>query len=269
MVLANVQGNGLTFETLRVLVRDDINNIKAHKMLRDGEKMDALQLEQALKLIEDAVSPITQNETVSLTGALGRILTQDILAPMWQPPFPRSPVDGYALRALDTANAEKNKGIVFPVIEKRYAGDWSDRALQSGEAFHIMTGALIPDGADCVIPQEDVIVNGGSITIFKAMKPYENYCFRGEDIKQGDLLINAGEKLDAIRMGLLASIGVHEVPVRRKPKIGILSTGNELCEWGEPLPKGKIYDSNGIMLCSRLNELGYAPSFFQIMPDEP
>ena len=130
-----------------------------------------------------------------------------------------------------------------------------------------MTGAMLPQGCDCVLRQEDTDL-GNPVRIYASLPPYKNYVYQGEDYRTGSLLLPAGTRLDAAALGVLASAGLTEVAVRRRPKVGLLTTGDEVVEAGQPLPPGKIYGSNGALLTARLTELGI-PSLCRHAADSP
>lgn len=216
-----------------------------------------IELEKAVKIALESIDEIKDTEKISLEDSLGRILAEDFYAPMYNPPFDRSPLDGFALMAKDTFKASEENPIKFKVIDKSYAGTISNKIIKNFEAIRIMTGGKMPLGCDCVIRLEDCIEEGNNVFIKKSLKPFENYCYKGEDIKLGTLLLTKGIKLSAVDLGVLGSMGQSKVKVIRKPKIGILVTGDEIMEYSYPLKDGKIYDTNGIMLASRLKELGF------------
>lgn len=219
-----------------------------------------ITLERAVELIRASVRPL-EPETVAACDGLGRVLAEDVPAPIDQPPFPRSPLDGYALRAADSVGATRETPVYLTVCGMLCAGDWREEPVQPGQAVRIMTGAPIPPGCDCVIRQEDTDEGMEKVALFCALKPWENYCFRGEDYKAGDVLLEAGSHLNGAGMGVLASAGLcrgdRTLTVRRIPRVALLCTGDELVESETaPLPKGKIYSSNRVLLESRLRELG-------------
>ena len=221
-----------------------------------------IELEQAVEIALKSIDEIKDIEEVPLENSLGRIIAEDFYAPMDNPPFDRSPLDGFALMAKDTFEASEENPIRFKIIDKVYAGTTSDKIIKNFEAIRIMTGGKIPLGCDCVIRLEDCLEEGNNIFIKKSLKPFDNYCYKGEDIKLGTLLLTKGTKLSAVHLGVLGSMGQSKVKVIRKPKIGILVTGDEIMEYSSPLKDGKIYDTNGIMLGSRLKELGF--DYFKI-----
>jgi molybdopterin molybdotransferase len=132
-----------------------------------------------------------------------------------------------------------------------------------------MTGGKMPLGSDCVIKLEDCLEDGDNVIIKRTLKPFENYCYRGEDIRCGELLLKRGTKLSAIHLGVLGSMGQDRIKVIRRPRIGILVTGDEIIEYTSPLVDGKIYDTNGIMLSSRLKELGFDLIKIKTQGDDP
>ena len=225
-----------------------------------------ISLEQAAALMTGGLSPLGP-ETLPLGAALGRTLAADVAAPMDQPPFDRSPLDGYALRAADIAGASREHPVRLPVADTLYAGDAADSPLPPGQAVRIMTGAMLPPGCDCVLPQEDTD-RGDPVSIYAALPPLKNYVYQGEDYRAGSLLLPAGTRLDAAALGLLSSAGITEVALCRRPKVGLLTTGDEVVEPGQPLPPGKIYGSNGALLAARLAELG-VPVFCRHAADAP
>lgn len=219
-----------------------------------------ISLERAVELIRASVKPV-DTEHIPACEALGRVLTEDILAPIDQPPFPRSPLDGYAFRAADSAGASRETPVRLTVCDMLCAGDWRAEEVPAGQAVRIMTGAPIPRGCDCVIRQEDTDEGAETVQIYCELKPWENYCFQGEDYKVGDVLLPAGSYLGGAGMGVLSSAGLCRagvsLTVRKVPKVALLCTGDELVESEvTPLPKGKIYSSNQVLLESRLRELG-------------
>ena len=214
-----------------------------------------LSLEQAVARITAPLSPLGM-ELLPLPEALGRTLASDMTAPLDQPPFDRSPLDGYALRSADLAGASPQHPAVLTVTETLYAGDAPRRPLEPGQAVRIMTGAMLPPGCDCVVAQEDTNQEN-PVAVYAALPPGKNYVYQGEDYRAGSLLLRGGVRLDAAALGLLAGAGITEVPVRRRPKVGLLTTGDEVVEAGQPLPAGKIYGSNRMLLSARLRELGF------------
>ncbi|GHU50589.1 molybdopterin molybdenumtransferase MoeA [Spirochaetia bacterium] len=230
--------------------------------------MERISLETALELALERTNPITETINVKLLEAHGLIATCDIHAPIDNPPFDRSPLDGFALLSADTAAASKAAPVRLCIVGTCYAGEVFPEPLHSGAALKIMTGAPMPKGADAMLPKEAVKEEGGCVLVFTPVKQYDNYVFKGEDIPQGQVLIQSKERLDFIRLGILAGMGFDTVSVYRPPEIGILCTGEELVPPGAPLTPGKIYNNNGILLATRLKELGFHAQLLPVSPDD-
>lgn len=219
--------------------------------------MENVTLEQAIELITGSVTAVTEIETVTLLEALGRVLSENVIADINNPPFDRSPVDGYACKSEDIAEAGKDNIIKLKVIEEVFAGQYTDTVVKNGEAIRIMTGAAIPSGCDCCVWQEYTDYGEDWVSIFSPVSKFENYCFAGEDFKIGTELLKRGTKLNYVDIGVLASAGRGNVSVYKKPKVALITTGNEVTAPGERLEKGCIYNSNQSLIASRLIELGY------------
>ena len=177
---------------------------------------------------------------------------------MDQPPFDRSPFDGYALHSADTAGASRETPVTLPVTMKLYAGDAPASPLPVGCAARIMTGAPLPEGADCVLMQELTDSGEETVQLYAAMKPQQNVVFRGGDIAAGAVIAEAGTVLSPAHLGVLAGQGYAEVPVYKTLTVGVLATGSELLAPGEAWTPGKIYDANGVQNAARLRQLGFA-----------
>jgi molybdopterin molybdotransferase len=210
-------------------------------------------------------------ETLSLplAGALGFVSAGDIRADIDNPPFDRSPLDGFALRSGDTVGASPEKAARLRVAGTAYAGDFFGRALGPGEALRIMTGAAMPEGADCMMPKEETREDGEDVLVFRPVAHHENYIFRGEDIKQGEVFVDEGVRLDSALLGMLAAMGRANVRVYRAPSIGLCCVGDELSPTGAPLEPGKIYSSNDTLLAARLAEYGFSCRPPLVVGDDP
>jgi len=219
-------------------------------------KMENISLEAAVELLQGHVALKIESETIALLESTGRILAEDVLARHHQPPFDRSPLDGYAVKGEETSQASRNEPVILTVIDEVCAGYVSSRELMSGQAIRIMTGGPMPKGSNGVIRQEDTNEGMNTVEIYKGIKANQNYCYAGEDYKAGQVLLEKGELLSAYHIGLLASNGITEVPVKKKLKVALMSTGDELMEPGATLQAGKIYNSNLYTLTARLTELG-------------
>lgn len=228
-----------------------------------------VELEKAIQLILTSIEEIKRIEEIELLHAGGRIIDEDIYAPMSNPPFDRSPLDGYALIAEDTKGASKENVKRLVVIDRVYAGGHSEKVLIKGQAVRIMTGAKIPEGANCVIRQEKTNYGQDEVEIYEELREYDNYCFIGEDINKGELLVKKGQLLTYVHIGVLSSMGISKVKVKARPKIALIVTGDEVGIPGQPLKEGKIYDSNLHLIYSRLNEFGLKPIISEIIGDSP
>ncbi len=224
-------------------------------------KVQNIELEYGIELLSKTVTKLSNTEIVPIDNSLGRILSNDITAKHNNPPFNRSAIDGYALKASDLNN--------YRVVGELCAGDSTAFKVGDGECVRIMTGAEIPHDCDCCVRQEDVTVDGINIIINKVIKKYDNYVFSGEDFKSGQLLLSRGTKLSFVEIGILASAGYYEVEVFIKPKVAIISTGDEVIMPFEELSKSKIYNSNIYMIEGRLNELGISNVYKQHIIDSP
>lgn len=227
------------------------------------KETSGVSLEEAIARIERYTRPLTA-VTLPLTEVQGEILSGDVLAVHDQPPFPRSPLDGYALRGEDSQGATVEHPVTLKVIDKFCAGECRAMELQAGECVRIMTGAPIPTGANAVIRQEDTDYGVDEVQLYRSVAPWQNYCYAGEDYHQGDLLLSDGAILDFAAIGVLASNGIADVTVYPKPKVAVISTGDELLNLGEPLQDGKIYDSNLYMIQARLREWGMDSTGIQV-----
>lgn len=225
--------------------------------------MEKITFEQAIDVLTANSHEISDVEEVFLLKSLGNVAAQDYFATFDNPPFNRSPLDGYALKSSDTITPKPLK-----VIGEECAGDFFSGEIKSGEALRIMTGAAMPKGADCVIRQENVTFDGENIIFNQKLAPYENFCFAGEDIKAGSLLVAKNTKITAAHVAILASQGVNSVKIYRKSVVAVASTGDELIKPGEKLTSGKIFNSNLYLIASRLLEMGFEPKILGNFPDD-
>ncbi len=228
-----------------------------------------ISVEEALSLICAHIKPLPAQPACG-EELLGRGLAADVRAPMNQPPFDRSPLDGYALLSADTEGASGERPARLAVVDTVYAGGWSDVTLQRGQCVHIMTGAPIPQGADCVVRQEDVRLVDGMVEVSIPMYPRQNYCCAGEDWHEGQVLLLSGTRVDAAVSGVLAGAGLWNTPLPAHgvPSVLLVSTGDELARPDEELVGGRIYDANLPMLAARCRELGLTVTERRL-PDDP
>lgn len=228
-----------------------------------------IELEEAVSLIAGTLTPIGV-ELAERDACLGRTLALEVRAPLDQPPFDRSPLDGYALHAADIASASREHPVSLSVTETVYAGGVPVFPVSSGYACRIMTGAMLPQGCDCVLRHEDTDNGFEIVQIYVPLRPHANYCDRGEDYSTDDILLPAGTRLDAAAIGVLAGAGLSEAWVQRRPSVVVFSTGDEIVSSHvHPLPPGKIYGSNLEFITARLRELGIADVSGEQLPDDP
>ena len=220
----------------------------------------------AERLIADRVAPVEGVETVSLRAAAGRVLMRDVVAPVSLPPFDNSAVDGYAVRADDL---ERDGETRLAVIDRAAAGHAANRALGRGEAIRIFTGAPMPDGADTVFMQEDCKVEAGAVVLPPGLKRGANRRLAGEDVRAGATALPAGRRLAVQHVALAAALGLTEVEVRRRVRIALFSTGDEIVEPGTPLPRAALYDANRYLLAGMAARLGAEVTDLGILRDEP
>ena len=218
--------------------------------------MGELTLKQAQELLLAKTETVRDTEEIPLWEGGGRTLAEDIFAGQDQPPFARSPLDGYAVRSGDIAGASKERPARLSVIDEVDAGQVSGMRVEKGTAIRIMTGAPVPEGADCIVRQEDTDYGEEKVEVYREVGAYENYCFAGEDYRAGTQVLEKGTKLGAIELGTLASLGREKVRVFRRVRAAVLTTGDELILPGEERKPGKIYDANLYTMATRLTALG-------------
>ncbi len=213
-----------------------------------------------------AVRPVG-TERLPLAACAGRVLAQDLVAASDVPPFDRSPLDGYVLRAEDSCGASRETPVTLRILEEIPASCVPRHALTAGAASKILTGAPIPEGGDAVVPFERTAFTAETVTLFAPLRSGENIVRTGEDIRRGTLLAPCGQRIDAGVMGSLAGQNVVEPLVYRRPRVGILSTGSELVELGHDLAPGKIRDTNRYSMAAAVSQLGAEPVLYRSAAD--
>jgi len=226
--------------------------VSAYPLVAAGEAADTV--------LEN--TPVLGAEEVSLAGALGRVLAGDLFAPADLPPFPSSAVDGFAMRAADG-------GKTLHIAGESAAGRPFGSPLAPGSAVRILTGGVVPEGADCVVMVEDVQLDGDSVGVPGSLQPGTNFHRVGDDVVAGQRVLERGVQLGAAEIGVAAAVGLARVPVRRRPRVALMSTGDELVEVGETPRDGQIPDSNRWALLAALREAGADVRLLGIAPDEP
>ncbi|MDR1130941.1 MAG: molybdopterin molybdotransferase MoeA [Oscillospiraceae bacterium] len=231
--------------------------------------MRNLSVEQSAEILVQHASKPKRSEKAALLDAAGRVAARDIFARINQPPFNRSPLDGYAVLHDDIRNSSRDSPAVLRVTERIFAGAgaFPAGALNAGEAALVTTGSPLPPGATCVVRQEDTDGGEETVRVFSPVGEYENYCWEGEDVREGTLIARGGQRLNCAHIAVLAGQGYTDAEVCERPRIGILSTGSELVPAGQLLAPGKIYDSNGYYLALRVRQLG-AQSFLSGSADD-
>ena len=229
-----------------------------------------LTVEEALEKILGEVETL-EAESVPILDTMGQVLAEDIRSDINVPPLDNSAMDGYAVRSADTQNAAEKTPKYLKVIDTVMAGAISKKKVISGTAIRIMTGAPIPTGADGVVQFEhtDETKNKDNtrVGVLEAIKPGQNVRKAGEDIKRGTTLLRKGTVIRPSEIGLLASLGYGKARVIRRPVAAVLSTGNELVELDNPLPEGKIYDSNLYSIAALVKKYGCVPKILGITHD--
>jgi molybdopterin molybdotransferase len=224
-----------------------------------------MSVDEAVSIIAARVTAVQDIETVSLTAADGRILAKEISAPLPLPPFTNSAVDGYAVRSGDLAQVEEQ---AFPVAGRVQAGASAQGPVEPGHAVRIFTGAPMPQGADTVFMQEDVRLDQGRVVLPAGLKPGANVRMAGEDIAAGHSALAAGQRLRPQDVALAAAFGLTHVEVRRRIRVAVFSTGNELVSPGASRGAAQLFDSNRFMLMAMLVRLGCEVSDLGILRDD-
>jgi len=224
-----------------------------------------LAIEDVERLINERVTPVAETEAVALKDARGRVLAADVFAPIDLPPFDNSAVDGYAVRHADVGTKGETP---LKVVDRLTAGRAAAHAIAEGEAIRIFTGAPMPHGADTVFMQEDVRTEGGAVIVPPGLKRGANMREAGEDVPKGSVALRAGRRLQPQDLSMAAALGLTELPVRRRVRVAIFSTGDEIVEPGAPLPAAGLYDANRELLRGLLARLETQVSDLGILRDD-
>lgn len=208
-------------------------------------------------------------EIISLDAALYRVLARDVLAPIDVPGFDRSNVDGFAVRAEDTFGSnDEQPAILHLNAETLSTGVAPKQTVSAGSATAIATGAVVPRGADAVVMIEFTEIIQQRLHVSRPVTPGANITFAGTDIGRGETVLRRGELLTSRETGVLAALGIRSVSVVRRPRVAIVSTGDEIIAPGTPMQTGQVYDSNAVILADAVRELGGEPAAFGIVPDD-
>lgn len=226
-----------------------------------------IELEEALEIILSQVK-LVSSEKIDILSSLSRTLAEDVYADFDIPGFDRAAMDGYAVLSKDTNSASKKKPVVLEVIDNVPAGYSTEKVVKNGRAVRIMTGAPMPKGADAVVMVEDTEKKEEKVKVFRKVVCQGNVSFAGEDVKRGELILSQGSLIRPAEVAMLASLGKENILVRTKPRVAIISTGDELVEVGRTLQKGEIYDSNSYALFSQVLSSGGEPHRLGIARDK-
>jgi len=228
-----------------------------------------LSLDEAKQIFKQNFYPKPVGvERVFLSGAHDRVLAKDVVAPMDVPPFDRSTVDGYAVKAADTFGADEDRPVALKLCGQVTVGETPSVIVENGMAAEIATGAPLPNGADAVVMVEYSTRRNDDIFIHRSVLKGENVMEAGSDIHKGETILKKDQRLSSREIGVLAALGLTEVDVYKRPRVAILSTGVEVVEPGKPLPSGKIYDINAYTFSAAVLECGGEPINLGIIPDD-
>jgi molybdopterin molybdotransferase len=225
-----------------------------------------LPIAEMERLIVDRVTPVLEIETTQLRDALGRVIASDVVAPIDLPPFDNSAVDGFAVSHDDLANEGDTELVI---VDRVTAGRTSSRPLIAGQAIRIFTGAPMPEGADTVFMQEDCRVDGDKVVVPPGLKLGANRRLAGEDARKGAVVLAAGRRLLAQDVALAAALGLTQLSVRRRVRVALFSTGDEIVEPGAPRAASAIFDANRFLLIGLLQRLGAEVTDLGILADDP
>jgi molybdenum cofactor synthesis domain-containing protein len=223
--------------------------------------------EEAVKIILEHVQPIDRTEWVSLDEAFKRVLAEDLIADRFVPPFDRSAMDGYAVKAEDTFGASSFNPKTLALREVVYAGTVPHETLERGDCTQIATGCPMPEGADAVVMVEFTEKDDKQIKVLKPVYPGANISRKGEDIEEGKLVLSDGSYLTSAKVGVLAALGRERMKVYEKPQVAVVPTGSEVCAVGMKLGEGQVYDINSHTLAAIASENGARVTRFDIVPD--
>jgi molybdopterin molybdotransferase len=225
-----------------------------------------LPIAEMERLIAERVTPVSETETAPLIAARGRVIARDIAAPIDLPPFDNSAVDGYAVRHRDLDTKAETR---LTISGRLTAGSAASEPVGAGTATRIFTGAPMPAGADTVFMQEDVRVEGSAVIVPPGLKPGANRRLAGEDVRNGSVVLPAGRRLAAQDVALAAAVGLTTLAVRRRVRVALFSTGDEIVEPGSPRPAAALYDANRYLLAGMLERLGATVTDLGILKDDP
>jgi molybdenum cofactor synthesis domain-containing protein len=227
-----------------------------------------LTFDEAKNTINQLKLASPNTEEIPLIEAYNRILAEDAVSSLDIPPFNRSTVDGYAVKAEDTYGADESQPVHLKVSGVVNIGELPRVKVEKGKTAEIATGAPIPEGSDAVVMVENTEKNNSNLKVFCSVTKDENVMKKGADLQKGEITLGKGQSLRPSQIGILAALGIAKVKVFRVPRIAVLSTGGEVTEPGNPLPPGKIYDINAYSLSAAVMECGGKPIYMGVVPDQ-
>lgn len=238
--------------------------------MKQQQFLDVLDRDEAEQRWHEVIGTARlQAESVALADALGRILAEDVRSPVDVPGFDRSNMDGFAVRAADTYGASEEEPVRLRLSSETIpTGVVPGRSVEAGGAMQIATGGMLPRGADAVVPVEHTDIEGGQLLVRQPRTPGGAISYAGTDMGQGETVLFSGARLTSRETGVLAAVGHGEIPVVRRPRVAILSTGDEIIQPGQTIRPGFVYDSNGRILADAVRELGGVPLFMGAVRDE-
>ncbi len=227
-----------------------------------------IQLDEALRIVDSRIVQVEEVEKLRLADASERVCASDVISRTSVPPFSRAAMDGYAVRARDTFGASRNHPVTLTLHEKLYAGSVPKKAVGKGVCAEIATGAMLPKGADAVVMVEDTEIEGIEVSVSESVHPGKNTSKKGEDIVPGARLVSHGDLLNPSKIGALAAVGACSVSVFRRPRVAIVTTGDEIAELGTKLKPGQVYNINSYTVAAAVRSNGGDPRILPIAKDE-
>lgn len=229
--------------------------------------MTPISYNKARSVAAASIEPLTRMETVTVDEALGRVLAETVVAGLNVPSFDRAAMDGYAVKAKDTLDSTRQNHKILKIVGELHAGDAPKTAVKAGECIQVATGAVMPRGTDAVVMIEDTEAGNGLVKVFKPVSATANISQQGEDIKEGDIILEVDTTLNAGKIGVLASQGLTKCRVYAKPIVAIISSGAEVSAPGKKLKPGKIYDVNSHTIAAIVSASGGIPLMSGIVRD--
>ncbi|MGE5554944.1 MAG: molybdopterin molybdotransferase MoeA [Methanocella sp.] len=228
-----------------------------------------LTYEEAKHAIDANLKPASLGyEEAVLLEAYNRVLAADVVSPLDIPGVNSARVAGYAVRSVDTAGAGEDNPVCFKVAGTIAVGEVLGHQLGVGESFEVTSGAMLPEGADAVIALEDIVREDDTLQVYSPASEGENVCLRGSDVKLGTVVFERNQVLGATEIGVLAGLGLKQVPVLKLPMVAVLTVSNEVSELSKPLERGRWFDVNGYSLSTAIMECGAKPVYFGVVPED-